>query len=59
MKGDPSKFMIKRFTDSIFKIKDYSRFKCHKEMKETLFSLSFIDLKLVIVLLRGVLGLVA
>ena len=35
MKGDPSKFMVKRFTDSIFKDKDRSRFKCHKEMKDT------------------------
>ena len=35
MKGDPSKFMIKRFTDSIFKDKDRSSFKCHKEIKDT------------------------
>jgi len=36
VKRDPSKFMIKQFTDSISKIKDHSRlFKCHKKMKDT------------------------
>ena len=32
--------MIKCFTDSIFKDEDHSRFKCHKEMNDTYFSLS-------------------
>ena len=35
MKGDPSKFMFNEPQTQIFKIKDLSRFKCHKEMKDT------------------------
>ena len=35
MKGDPSICMIIRAKDSNMKIKDLSRFKCHKKMKNT------------------------
>ena len=35
MKGDPSKFKVNKPQTQIFKIKDISRFKCHKEMKDT------------------------
>ena len=35
MKGDPSIQKIMRAKDSNMKIKDLSRVKCHKEMKDT------------------------